>query len=74
MKIKDGMLYFENLGWQINFTVLLGIISTVFYFLVDELPICYLVKPIFKGVFLFEALIFFAFSILLLKKWVEEEY
>lgn len=72
--VKDGMLYSENLGYQINFIILLGIITTILYFLADSLPICDSIKAIFKGALLFLFLTFLGFTILLLNRWVQKTY
>lgn len=74
MKLEDWMIYSEDFGKQINIMLILGVISSIFYFLtVKILPLSCL-REVLKGVFLFEAAVYYGCTLILFKKWTERIY
>lgn len=68
------MIFSKDLGKQINLMLTLGVISTVLYLIITKLLPVSCLREIARGVFLFEAALYYGFTLILFKKWVEKTY
>lgn len=74
MKIEDWMIFSEDLGKQANLMVLLGILSTVLYAVtLSFLPVSW-VREVLRGIFFFEAALYYSFTLILFNRWVRKKY
>jgi hypothetical protein len=74
MKVKDCNIFFDTLGKQLNFILLLGIWATLLFALTINFPIKELAKWVLGGITLFLSIYFLGYALILTIKIVEKYY
>jgi hypothetical protein len=77
MKIKDNCLYFSTEGQQLNFSIMLCIVASIGFFVMDSFEKALgenLVFSVLKGVFAVGALYLLFYSVFLSKRLTEKYY
>lgn len=76
MKIRDGCLFLKNEGRQLNFIMILGVVSLALYFYANRLGefTDSVTIPLMKGATLFLALFYLAYSVILMERVNKHHY
>lgn len=77
MKIRDNCIYFSTEGQQLNFSIMLCILSSIGFFVMDlfeKAGWLNLTFAVLKGVFLVGAAYLLFYSVLLSKRLTEKYY
>lgn len=70
MRIKEWYIFLKNEGRQLNFVVFSGVVASTLYFCAVHSSefMDWMIMPLIKGVALFLALYYFAYSVILTKR------
>jgi hypothetical protein len=74
MKVKDNSIFFDTLGKQLNFILLMGIWATLLFALTINFPIKELAKWVLGGITLFLSIYFLGYALILTRKIVDKYY